>query len=540
MRHLPLLLVLVGCQDSAFTIHNAPPSVTLTAPIDGSEFDQNEAIFMEGLVWDDGDLENLRVDWLSSVSGVLEEGTEVEPDGTVSLITSTLDLGPHTLILRAVDSEAEYDEDLILITIIPVPEKPSIDIVHPDVMGNEKGLEDTPFIFMAEVDDRQSAVEDLVVELVATPYGLVCTMSPDGSGTAQCPAILPLGPYNLTFTVTDTDGNEAIANAPFSVVTRGDYDMDGDTYTPNGGDCNDSNDTVYPGADEICDGLDNDCIEETPIDVDTDCYDDDGDGYCEDPPCINCSGTLSDCDDTNPDRYPDPSVVEVVNGLDDDCDGIVDEETVVYDDDGDGYCESPPCVNVASMESDCDDANPWANPGEDEICDDGFDNDCNGLTNERDAIGCDWFYRDMDGDTYGVSGPTECWCDDGYYPYTGLDTNDCYDNNADANPGQRSFFIVERGDGSFDYDCNYAEEYELTGFFTGCSWSFEPFSCSIGGEGWLGSVEPDCGRSATWVDDCDGSYDVICIIWCAYSDPLMCTHCWDCEADESSETQGCR
>jgi len=388
-----------GCRESALTVRNSAPSVTLTWPLDGAEFPENEAIFFEGEVGDDGGLDGLDVQWLDSVSGPMSDEVEIEPDGKVLLVTSTLERGQHTIVLRAVDEGAESDEHAITINIIPVPERPSIDIEHPDTLGNEKGLEGTPFIFAASVNDYQDPPEDLVVELVASPYGLVCTMSPDGAGNAQCPANLPLGQYQLTFTVTDSDDNEAVANAPFSVVTRNDFDMDGDGFSPNGGDCNDSNDTVYPGAPEICDGLDNDCNERTAIDVGTECYDDDGDSYCEEPPCVNTSQTLKDCDDTNPARFPDPTAKELVNGLDDNCNGIVDETTVVYDDDGDGYCETPPCINVTNTASDCDDDNGEVNPGENEICSDGLDNDCNGSQNDKDAIDCTNFYYDGDGDT---------------------------------------------------------------------------------------------------------------------------------------------
>jgi hypothetical protein len=540
MRLVPLvLLALVGCGDRGLRVYNNPPTVTLTWPLDGAEVYQNEAIFFEGVVDDDGGNDELSVDWIDSVAGPMAEDVEIESDGTVRHISSTLEPGVHTIVLRAIDQDAASEQASIELKIIPVPEKPSITIQHPDTQGNEKGLEGTPFIFMAQVGDFQDPVEDLVVELVASPYGLVCTMSPDGAGTAQCPAILPLGPYNLTFTVTDLDGNQAIANAPFSVVTRGDFDFDLDGFTPNGGDCNDSNKLIYPGAPEICDGLDNDCNGATAIDVGTECYDDDRDGFCEKPPCTNTPNTLSDCDDTNPNRFPDPRAIEIVNNLDDDCDGIIDETTVVYDDDGDGYCENPPCINTTKTGSDCNDANPRVNPGEKEVCGDGFDNNCNGQTNEKDAVGCKNFYMDEDGDTYGISGATQCYCDAGLSPYTGVNTTDCYDKNRDAYPGQPNYFTVKRGDASFDYNCDRAEERRLRGVTTGCKWEFEPFTCETKAEGWV-SREPACGVSGTYVGDCDGSYDVLCIFLCAYSDPSLCTHCWDCEADESSETQGCR
>ena len=75
---------------------------------------------------------------------------------------------------------------------------------------------------------------------------------------------------------------------------------------------------------------------------------DDGDGYCESPPLYWIITTLgrhenkNDCDDSVPTTYL--GATETPNGVDDDCDNIIDDNTVVYDDDGDGYCESPPCV----------------------------------------------------------------------------------------------------------------------------------------------------------------------------------------------------
>lgn len=40
--------------------------------------------------------------------------------------------------------------------------------------------------------------------------------------------------------------------------------------------------------------------------------------------------------------------------------------------------------------------------------------------------------------------------------------DDCYDGNGNAKPGQMEFFPMERGDGSFDYDCDGEETVQST------------------------------------------------------------------------------
>ena len=127
----------------------------------------------------------------------------------------------------------------------------------------------------------------------------------------------------------------------------------------------------------------------------------DGDGFDEDV----------DCDDG--DASVNPDAEEVCDGIDNNCDEQVDEGVTAFlyaDQDLDGFgagdgedrCAEDGWVEV---DGDCDDGNSDLHPDADEVCD-GLDNDCDGLTDDEDdslSGGSDW-YVDSDGDGYGNDG----------------------------------------------------------------------------------------------------------------------------------------
>jgi hypothetical protein len=101
------------------------------------------------------------------------------------------------------------------------------------------------------------------------------------------------------------------------------------------------------------------------VPVDCDIWDDDGDGWPE---------AGGDCDDADPDRHPGHE--ELLNGIDDDCDGVIDEGTDAFDDDGDGFSEE---------DGDCDDTSSLYSPGVPEDCSqDDLDFDCDGCPGSTD------------------------------------------------------------------------------------------------------------------------------------------------------------
>jgi hypothetical protein len=218
----------------------------------------------------------------------------------------------------------------------------------------------------------------------------------------------------------------ACKNDPVDTGTPLPVDGDGDGVAADL-DCDDADPAVFPGGSEICDGLDNDCdgiVDNNASDAVQWFGDSDGDGFGD-------SAQVSEACEA-------PAGYVAAEGDCDDADSRVHPtapetdctDPIDYNCDGSvGYADadgdgSPAC-------EDCDDAESTAFPGGTEICD-SIDNDCDGDVDDSATDASTW-YIDYDADGFGSSSYTEQACEQ---PVGYADNDlDCDDTSALALPG---------------------------------------------------------------------------------------------------------
>jgi len=220
-------------------------------------------------------------------------------------------------------------------------------------------------------------------------------------------------------------------------------DLDEDGWSEADGDCDDDDPNTYPDAEELCDDKDNDCDGEVDDELpEYEGYlDADGDGYGEgNAPVTICTleGYVEqggDCDDDDPEI--NPAEEDICDGIDNNCDGAVDDgltfQDLFIDADGDGYgvgeavstCET---AGYAEQDGDCDDTDASIHPEAKELCDD-LDNNCDGQVDEGLEVVTN--YKDLDEDGYGTDDTAVLDCALDWYARVG---GDCDDHDAYVNP----------------------------------------------------------------------------------------------------------
>jgi hypothetical protein len=285
-----------------------------------------------------------------------------------------------------------------------------------------------------------------------------------------------------------TESCDLLDNNCDSNVDEG-FDQDADGYSSCGGDCDDTQASINPGMAEIClDNLDNNCngtIDEATGSI---WYQDaDGDGFgniffsqasCDQP--VGYVLNFDDCNDN--DASLTTISTEVCDGLDNDCDGAVDNgftyQDYFADMDGDGFGDQATLTNACAQpvgyvtdNTDCNDTDALINTAAVEICD-AQDNNCDGMSDEG---------FDLDADGY-----TTC-------------SGDCNDSDASVNPTSTEIC----GNGS-DEDCDGVDSLCGTlGCTSPLACNFDPAATIDDGSCILPTVEECDGLD----NDCDGLTD---------------------------------
>jgi hypothetical protein len=265
----------------------------------------------------------------------------------------------------------------------------------------------------------------------------------------------------LCFVNSDGDGYRTTATL---TTTRVSCDGSGQALAAlPAGDCDDGAATRYPGAPELCDGIDQDCDGTADNGLATLNYyvDADGDGFGRSgatatASCKAVAGSVTndgDCDDAR--SAIRPGVTEVAgDGLDQNCDG---QELCYVDADSDGYrngstvtvSADADCFDLGEAlatapDTDCNDLVGAIRPGVTEVAGDSVDQNCDGS---------ELCFVDADRDGYRVAGggtvlSLNLSCADPGEASLSTNAGDCADTDATRNPG-----ATEICDG-VDQDCD--------------------------------------------------------------------------------------
>jgi len=195
---------------------DAPPEVSITAPLDGDSFEAGAAITFDGVASDARTaVTELTYEWESDEDGVLDAGT-LSSEGTTTFTTTALPEGEHTITLRVSDTDGYSAEDSVTVDVTHVNTAPEAEIVAP---ANGSGLRvGTLATLEGLVSDPEDAPEALSTRWSSDLDGDLCSGGADSSGTTTCAVDdLSVGLHTITLTVQDSAGDSAYASIALQV-----------------------------------------------------------------------------------------------------------------------------------------------------------------------------------------------------------------------------------------------------------------------------------------------------------------------------------
>ena len=315
-----------------------PDGPTGERPVGGDLLYQGRAFETWGIAWSDADGDHVLISG-SDVADQVDELSWDEPaDGAdVGTLRGTTTTDSFELVLTIdlpwTDLRDEPDTGLILFTAQLTALEAITDLrlsrsydPDPDKWSTGSSatantVDDDTVVAAGEFDGRTVALatsggQGAICTWCATPDQVLAGSTTGSTADDQLGVAVEIGDLaagaqvEVVFVYAlSLDGETALATARAVAAAP---DRDGDLVTEAEGDCDDRDATVGPDQTEVADGVDNDC--DGQIDEDTSLDDADGDGFTE---------ADGDCDDDDASVFPGADPVD--GTADADCDGVADD-----------------------------------------------------------------------------------------------------------------------------------------------------------------------------------------------------------------------
>lgn len=191
---------------------NLPPEVTITLPLNNSQFIEGTQVNFTGAAVDpeDGELSGASLLWSSDLDDILGMGT--------ALSISTLSIGNHTILLAAEDSLGAVGNSIITVEIVPpgaaLNAAPTANITAPS--DDSLFVDGTQINFTGDgIDPEEGVLSDASLLWNSSLDGLL------GTGSSLNISDLSVGNHTITLTVMDSRGATGAESIIIEIVPLG-------------------------------------------------------------------------------------------------------------------------------------------------------------------------------------------------------------------------------------------------------------------------------------------------------------------------------